>query len=84
MSHPEPENIFDSLENCVAFHCQEWGSEKRNAWIFGIVCGWDEEAMIIIADKHRWKPHDVERLKRLRAQFEQLKHAFKEKTCQTS
>ena len=72
MSHPEPQNIFESLGNCVAFHCRDWSADKRDAWIFGIVCGWDDEAMAEIAKKHRWQPIAVARLKRLRAQFEKF------------
>jgi hypothetical protein len=37
------------------------------AWIYGIVCGWDDDMLPELADKFGWSDEAVARLKRLRA-----------------
>jgi len=71
MSHPEPNNIHDSLLNCVAFCSRDWSQNKRDAWIYGIVCGW-EDAIEDVAQDHNWTPEAVKRLEMLHEQFEGL------------
>jgi hypothetical protein len=69
-----PENIFESLENCVAHHVRDWSLNKRDAWIFGIVCGWDDESFEELVERHKWTPEAVERLKKLHANFKGYLH----------
>ena len=63
-----------SLRETVIFAPRDWALNKSDAWIYGIVCGWDDgedglEAMREVATEHGWSADDVARLKRLHAQF---------------
>lgn len=62
-----------SLERCLAFSARDWYADKRDAWIWGIVFGWDAESMKEIAELHGWSDKTVSRLRRLHEIFD---HAF--------
>lgn len=68
MAQPE-ENPFESIAACIAFSPHDWGENHRNAWIYGIVLGWDGDSMDEQARRHRWSPDDVARLRRLHAAY---------------
>lgn len=59
------ENVKESVENCMTFHARDWSLNKRDAWMYGIVCGWDDESMPEVAALHGWSAAEVERLRRL-------------------
>ena len=63
------ENPFESIAACIAFSPEDWGQHHRMAWIYGIVFGWDDESMAEMARRHRWRPDDVQRLRRLNAGY---------------
>lgn len=72
------ENPLESLAITVATDSRDWGQNKRDAWIYGIVCGWSnnddpdapgEDAMGELARRFSWSDEDVARLKRLRATY---------------
>jgi hypothetical protein len=63
---------LDSISTAIAFTPHDWSTHHRMAWIYGIACGWDEESLAELTEKHGWKPETVERLKRLRAKWESL------------
>lgn len=68
-----------SLQRTVAHDPRDWGQDKRDAWIWGIVCGWECEeqhdhdavcgrnsALREVAARHQWANEDVDRLKTYR------------------
>ena len=71
---------LESLERTLAFDPRDWGQNKRDAWIYGIVCGWEnddplegeteDDAIDEICDKHGF---DKKRLKQLRRNYLKLK-----------
>lgn len=66
---------LDSLECTLAFDSRDWGQNKKDAWIWGIVCGWENEdplcdAVDEICEKHGF---DKKRLKQLRKNYLKLK-----------
>jgi hypothetical protein len=63
------ENPFTSLGNCMSFHSRDWGQDKRDAWMWGIICGWDERSMQECRSRFGWSDEDVARLRRLRQRF---------------
>lgn len=75
-----PECPFDSLQSIIAFDPRDWGLYKRDAWMYGIILGWgedaepDEDPITELAVMHGWTPDDVARLKRLHAKFEKAEH----------
>ena len=68
--HPkQTECPFASLGMAVACHSRDWSLRGRDAWIWGIVCGWDDESLGDIQDRLLWSDESVARLKRLRSEF---------------
>jgi hypothetical protein len=68
------ENPLESLCTAVATDVRDWSLGRRDAWIYGIVCGWDE-AIGEVAARHGWTAEDVQRLKRLHKQYNWLRNA---------
>ena len=74
-----PRGQFESAEEAVnsarfvmATHSRDWSVNGRDAWLWGIINGWDDpdedpddEAMAEIATAHGWDAVDVARLRRL-------------------
>lgn len=40
MSWPDIKCPIESLESCVACHSRDWSVHHRDAWLWGIICGW--------------------------------------------
>lgn len=67
----------EALRDLLAFSSRDWGAVKGDAWLWGIVFGWDNEddepdeesAMPELAKQHGWDEADVARLRRLHANF---------------
>lgn len=69
---PSPtENPLVSLRTAIACHTRDMSSHHKDAWIWGIVCGWDE-TLDEIAEQHGWNRETVARLKRLRSRYEKI------------
>lgn len=62
-----------SLEASLNFDARDWSLNKRDAWIYGIIAGWDD-ALDSVAKDHGWNEETVERLKELHFKFNGLKH----------
>ena len=69
-----------NLQCTLALDSRDWGQNKRDAWIYGIVCGWENEeplegeteddAVDEICEKYGF---DKKHLKQLRKNFLKLK-----------
>jgi len=57
---------FDSLGAAMASHPRDWAAESRDAWVYGIVCGWDGPAIRELQKKFGWSPETVARLRKYR------------------
>lgn len=68
----------EALQDCLAFNSRDWGAVKADAWIWGIVFGWDADdddegdPMAEVAARHGWDAFDVENLRTLHADFVRL------------
>ena len=62
-----------SLSAAIAFTPHDWSEDHRMAWIYGIACGWSDEAMAELKKKHCWDDETVERLQRLRRRWKELR-----------
>lgn len=73
-------NALESIENVLAFSSRDWSVDKRDAWLWGIVYGWDDpdspDAMEEVVALHGWTPEEVARLRGLHADFVARKYAF--------
>lgn len=72
----EPECPAESMRNIMAFSVRDWGQNGEDAWLWGIVMGWDDYCLRELQDKHGWSPEGIDRLKWLHTQFtEKYPHA---------
>ncbi len=70
------EDPFDSLRNTVAFDARDWSLTNRDAWLYGIICGWDTGSLKELAIVYKWNEKEIQRLKRLRTQFVLAKELY--------
>jgi hypothetical protein len=72
-------NPFESVRNLVAFDSRDWGATKSDAWLYGIVAGWDSDddepdgdgAMDELAARFGWDANEVARLRLLHKTWEE-------------
>lgn len=65
---------IESIRSLLATDSRDWGEDRGDAWLWGIVMGWDDEdlecsAMELIARKHDWDEATVARLRLLHERF---------------
>lgn len=70
-------NALESIECAIAFDVRDWCADRRSAWIYAIVFGW-EDAWEEVANKFGWDEEDRKRAKMYHEQWEALKKALKE------
>lgn len=79
MDFPPIENAFESIECAIAFDVHEWSTSRRDAWIYSIVFGCeDDESWNYMCVEHGWDNEDRERAKRLHEQWKQAKAMFEQ------
>jgi hypothetical protein len=66
------ENFLESLYDCIVFSARDWALDDRDAWIYGIVVGWEGEALAEVARNHSWDELDIKRLQRLHASAKEV------------
>jgi len=66
------EDPHESLRTALAFSVDDWGATRAMAWVWGIVEGWDDEAMAELAAEFRWDAATTARLNRLHERFAAL------------
>ena len=59
---------LDSLEESFAFDSRDWSSNRRDAWCYGIICGWGG-AFVEICERFNF---NQKRLKTLRNKYKKL------------
>jgi hypothetical protein len=67
------DTALDSLQNAIAFSSRDWSLDKRDAWIYGIIMGWDD-SIESVAKLHNWSVDDVERLNKYRMDLISTNH----------
>ena len=68
-----PEDPIESLERALATASKDWSESKDDAWIYGIILGWDKESLQELQELHRWNDEAVARLERLHQKFKTIK-----------
>ena len=58
-----------SIYNAIALGPKDWSPTKNDAWIYGIVCGWDDAAYAELTPRFGWTSDMVERNRRLHRAF---------------
>lgn len=54
--------VINSITSTMVFDVRDWSQVKRDAWIYGIIFGW-ENTWEDVAKKHNWSNDDLLRLK---------------------
>jgi hypothetical protein len=62
---------LESAHNVMVFGSRDWGAHRRDAWLYGLIVGWDSdpvdgpEVLAEVASDHDWPPAEVARLQAL-------------------
>ena len=71
---PVTNNAFESIECAIAFDVRDWAEDRRSAWIYAIVFGWDyDDAWNEMAEKFGWDEQDHKRAAAFHEQWEKAK-----------
>lgn len=69
ISPKETENPMQSIHTSISGHVRDMGIDKRDAWIYGIAVGWDDESYKEFQKDFGWSDEVVARNKRLHEKF---------------
>lgn len=69
-------NAFRSIERTIAFDARDWAADRRSAWIYAIVIGWNDECWNELYKQFGWDESDRERAEELHTQWEKAKQLF--------
>ena len=53
---------ISALEAALAFHVRDWSLNSRDAFIYGVVCGWDEPSFKELKASIGWSDETVKRI----------------------
>ena len=71
-------NAFESIECAIAFDVRDWSADRRSAWIYAIVFGWDyEDSWDKVAEKYGWDEEDRKRAIMMHEQWLKAKETEK-------
>ncbi len=62
---------IDSIGTSMIMSPRDWGLDHRDAWVYGIVLGWNSDSLAELRVIHRWDDKTVERLTKLRSAIEE-------------
>lgn len=63
-------NPFDNLIYTMSTSARDWGGNKEDAWIWGIVVGWDGPSLNELQFKFGWTDAEIKRLTKLHSEFD--------------
>jgi hypothetical protein len=63
-------NPFDSLFTTIVCDSRDWASNHKDAWLWGIIVGWDNKSLEELQNKFNWTDTTCDRLKSLHRDFE--------------
>lgn len=67
-------NPLSNLKSTMLFHVNGFDSNLRDAWMLGIVVGydWKDDSFKEVCDRWKWTNEDADLLKKLHKQYEEL------------
>lgn len=66
-------NPLEYLECLIAFDPKDWGEYNRDAIVFAVTLGWNDEAYAELQAKFKWSDSFVELLKAQHEDWEHIK-----------
>lgn len=67
---------FSALESALNCDPRDWARNPKDAWIYGIIVGWDDDALEEVARQFFWTGSATIRLKELHAAFKEAHDRF--------
>ena len=62
-------DLVESLYNSIIFPPKDWSLTKHDAWMYGIIVGWDDNAIKELKQRFSWSDKEVQELKDLNKKF---------------
>lgn len=69
-------NPIESLQTTLTCSSKDWSITKHDAWVYGIIVGWDWLALEELAKKFKWDKEETSRLCYLRDEFSKLEKEY--------
>lgn len=69
MEKGDTENPLQSLLTSMTGDPRDFGTDKGDAWRYGIVCGWNNASYRELQQQHGWSDETVKRNKRLHRKY---------------
>lgn len=66
----QTEDPREALRRAMSFAVDDWGSSRAMAWVWGIVNGWEDDAMAELAAEYSWDAETIARVRRLHRAFD--------------
>lgn len=57
------ERALRDATSAMVTHPRDWAADYRDAWLYGIIVGWDDASLKELADKFRWSEKTVDKLR---------------------
>jgi hypothetical protein len=79
---------FESLHDIITTNSRDWSDSKSDAWIYGIIVGWETEpedlidgedpqgALKELQKKFNWSDENVNKLRLLHEKFKDIKNLY--------
>jgi hypothetical protein len=62
-------DAIESISDTIIFDCKDHAENRRDAWLYGIIIGWNDEAMDVVSEKFQFNKN---RLKKLHNSFKSI------------
>jgi len=66
------EDARESLYDTIVFSSRDYSIDPEDAWIYGIIVGWDGPSLKELAKKFNWPTKTCKRLEKLHRNFKAL------------
>lgn len=63
-------NSLESIRDTFVKSSKDWAVTKQDAWLYGIIVGWDYKSYKELAKTWNWSKDDVDLNKKLHQDFE--------------
>ena len=69
---PKVKCPFESLYCTLAFATKDWSVDKNDAWLYGIIAGWDDDSLKELQLKFKWPDRSIKELKGLHSTYKAM------------
>lgn len=69
-------NPLQRLRETLCFTSRDCSEDKMIAFMYGIICGWDDDAFCELKVKHNWSDIDIEQIKKWHENYNKAWNLF--------